>query len=110
MSRLVVSRNLSLFFRYDAALFLRSDAYFYKRMTDIFLLDKHSVILCSYDRSFIQQVFKIRPCKSCRRLSDLFQIHIFRQRFVFRMNFQDLLSAADIRPAYKYVSVETSWS
>ena len=108
MSRLVICCDPAFFFGNHTALFLRSDPDFDKRMSDIRLLNIHSVFLCSQNRRLIQKVFQICSCKSTGCLRNLFQIHIVSQRLVSRMYLQDLFSSFDIRTSNYHISVKTS--
>ncbi len=108
MTSFVICRDLSFLRGNDAALLFCADPHFDKCPFDIFLLDKVSVFLCRNDRSFIQKIFQISSGKACCRLRDLLQIHIFRKRFILGMDFQNGLSATDIRSADTDLSVKSS--
>lgn len=72
MTGFMECRDPFLFVRDHTALLLCADAHFYKRFFDIILLDIRTVLFCSNNCRFIQQILKIRTGKSRCGLCDLF--------------------------------------
>ena len=108
MSCLMECRDTLFFIGYDPALFLGADPYFDEGSLNIFLLQVYPVFLSCQDCRLIQEIFKIRSCKSGSRLRDLLKVNILAKRFPFRMNFQDLFPSLYIRPAYHNLPVKAA--
>ena len=108
MACLMVCGDPFFFIRNDFTALLRTDAHFDESRLDIGLAHKSSAVLCRHNRCLVQQVLQLCASEACGRLRDLFQIHILGQRFVLCMDFQDFLTAHDIRRSYNHAAVKTA--
>ena len=108
MACLVVGCDLFLMLGDHPALLLCADADLDEGTVDIFLLNKASSGFRCVDGGLVHEILKIRSGEACSGLSHLFEVHIISQRFAFAMNFQDLLTASDIRTANAHFPIKTA--
>ena len=108
VSRLVVRRDPLLFLRDHTAVLLGSDTDADECLLNVVLFQEGSLLFCRQDRGFIHQVLQIRPGESRCRSCDGLQIHVIRQRFVFRMDLQDLLASLHVRTAHRHLTVKSA--
>ena len=86
MARLVERRNALFLLGDDLAFLLRTDTDLYKGFLYIVLHEEAAVSLRREDRRLIEQVLQVCPGKARRRLRDLLQIDVLRQRLVLRVH------------------------
>ena len=108
MTGLVVSRQLLFLIADLMGFLLRTDHNFDSRILDLLHRQRFLVLTCCQQRRLVQQVFKIRARKACRRLRDDFQINVRTERFSLGMDLQDLLSALDVGIADRDLPVKTT--
>ena len=95
---------------------LRNDTAFFLRACDdldfcraqILHGDEILVLSCRQQCRLVDEIFQIRTSKACRTLCQFFQIHILRQRFIFDVYFEDVLTTSDIRQSHVNLTIETS--
>ena len=110
VTRLVVSRNLLLLRRNNLALLLFTNAHLNQSSIQIGLSNVSLIIFSRIDSSLVHHIFQIGASKTSSDSRNLFKVHVVAQRFILRMNLQNLLTALHIRSANDHLTVETTRS
>ena len=110
MTGFVICCDFLILSGHDLAALFSTDTDLDESLADIILNNIWSSAAGSINGCLVQQVFKIRPGKSRRRLGYLIQVNVVAERFVLGMNSKNLPASSDVRHSHRDLPVEASRS
>ena len=108
MSHFVIGDDPALFLAHNAVFLFLADKNDFHRFKKILLADHLSAVFYRIDGRLIDHIGQIRSDRAGRCQSDRFQIHALIHSHIFRMDFQDIHTAPQVRFIHDDTPVKTA--